>query len=174
MEKTKKISVRDISYTALGAALIAVCSLITVPGAIPFTMQTFGVFTSSGLLGAKKGTLSVIVYILLGVIGLPVFSSFRSGPGVLIGPTGGYIVGFIFSALICGALSRKGTGWLILGEVLALIACYAFGSMWYMIWSGKTAYEVFFAAVAPFLGVDAVKIALSVFTVTRLKKTGIF
>lgn len=174
MEKAKSINVRDIAYTALGAALIAVCSIITVPGAVPFTMQTFGVFTASGLLGAKRGTLSVVIYILLGVIGLPVFSSFKAGPGVLVGPTGGYIIGFIFSALICGAMSRKGTGRLILGELLALAACYLFGSAWYMLWSGKTAYEVFLAAVAPFLIADAIKIAISVFTVTRLKKTKLF
>ena len=174
MERSNRVSVRDISYTALGAALIAVSSLITVPGPIPFTMQTFGVFTSAALLGAKRGVLSVIVYILLGVIGLPVFSSFKAGPGVLAGPTGGYIVGFVFSALIAGAFSHRGTWRLILGEILALIACYTFGSVWYMVWSGKSAYEVFLAAVVPFLFADAVKIALSVFACTRLKKTKLF
>lgn len=160
---------RKMIYTAIGAALITVCSLITVPGTIPWTMQTYGVFTAAGLLGAKRGVLAVSVYILLGIIGLPVFS-YKAGIGVLVGPTGGYIIGFLFSALVIGLLSKGKLYKLILGEILGLLVCYAFGSAWFMIYSGKTAAEVFAAAVMPFLGFDAIKIALSVFTVTRLKK----
>ena len=84
------------AFTALTAAIIAVCAWITVPGPVPFTMQTFGVFLALRLLGGKRGSISVALYILLGAAGLPVFSGFKAGIGVLIGPTGGYILGFIF------------------------------------------------------------------------------
>ena len=90
----------DLVYTALCAALIAVCSWISVPAAVPFTLQTFAVFAALNLLGGKRGTTAVLVYILLGAVGLPVFSGFKGGPGVLLGTTGGYIIGFLFTGLL--------------------------------------------------------------------------
>ena len=90
----------DLIYMALCAALIAICSWITVPATIPFTMQTFAVFCVLGLLGGRRGSMAILVYILLGVVGLPVFSGFQGGIGALLGTTGGYIVGFIFIGLI--------------------------------------------------------------------------
>ena len=90
---------------ALFAALMAVCSWITIPYVVPFTMQTFGVFLALLLLGGKRGTICMAVYLLLGAVGLPVFSGFRGGVGALVGSTGGYLVGFIVSALLMWALS---------------------------------------------------------------------
>ena len=79
----------DMAYIALTAALIALCSWITLPiGPVPFTMQTFAIFTSLGLLGGRRGTVAVVVYLLLGLVGLPVFAGFHSGPAALMGPTG--------------------------------------------------------------------------------------
>ena len=83
------LSTRKLAYTALMAVVLCICSWITVPFAVPFTMQTFAVFCSLLLLGGKLGTLSIGVYILLGMVGLPVFSGFRGGIGHIIGPTGG-------------------------------------------------------------------------------------
>lgn len=90
----------DMVYIAIFAVIIAVCSWISVPMVVPFTLQTFGVFCAVGLLGGKRGTLSVLIYVLLGAVGVPVFAGFSSGIGTLFGVTGGYIMGFIFTALI--------------------------------------------------------------------------
>ena len=86
---------------ALFAALLAICAWLSLPVAdISFTMQTFGVFTALGLLGGKRGTLSIALYLLLGIAGLPVFAGFQGGLGVLLGSTGGYIWGFLLAGLV--------------------------------------------------------------------------
>ena len=89
------MKIRDMAYISLSAAVIAVCAWITVPFTVPFTMQTFAVFLAVLLFGSARGMLSILLYIALGAVGLPVFSSFGGGIGVLIGPTGGYIIGFL-------------------------------------------------------------------------------
>ena len=94
------LSASDIAFIALSAALMAVCSWISIPAAVPFTLQTFAVFLTTGLLGGRRSTIAVMLYIFLGAVGLPVFSGFSGGIGHLIGPTGGYIFGFSFTALI--------------------------------------------------------------------------
>ena len=90
----------DLVYIALGAVLISICSWISIPTTVPFTMQTFAVFFVLSALGGKRGTVAIIVYILLGAVGIPVFSNFTSGIGILLGNTGGYIVGFVFMGLV--------------------------------------------------------------------------
>lgn len=90
----------DLVYIALGAVLISICSWISIPTTVPFTMQTFAVFFVLSALGGKRGTVAIIVYILLGAVGIPVFSNFTSGIGILLGNTGGYIVGFVFIGLV--------------------------------------------------------------------------
>ena len=85
----KKISTVDLIYIAFGAALITICSWISIPTVVPFTLQTFAVFCVLSILGGKRGTLSILVYILLGTVGIPVFSGFKSGAAVLLGTTGG-------------------------------------------------------------------------------------
>ena len=89
-----KFSTRDLCFCAIGAALIAVCAWISIPADVPFTLQTFAIFTVCGLLGGKRGTVSVLVYLLLGAVGAPVFAGFRGGFASLLGTTGGYLVGF--------------------------------------------------------------------------------
>ena len=102
----KQFRVVDLAYMAVCAALIAICSWISIPAAVPFTMQTFAVFCVLGLLGGKRGTISILVYILLGAVGLPVFAGFSGGIGILFGTTGGYIIGFIFVGLIYWAAEK--------------------------------------------------------------------
>ena len=91
-----KFSTRDLCFCAIGAALIAVCAWISIPADVPFTLQTFAIFAVCGLLGGKRGTVSVLVYLLLGAVGVPVFSGMRGGIGVLAGPTGGFLWGYLF------------------------------------------------------------------------------
>ena len=133
--KTAKIN--QLVYAALMATLISVCAWITVPiGPVPFTLQTFGVFCALCTLGGAWGTVSVLVYLGLGLIGLPVFSGFTGGVGKLAGPTGGYLIGFIFAALaFWGVTALFGTGPLpsLLGMALGNFLCYAFGTAWFML-----------------------------------------
>lgn len=145
---------------------------------VPFTLQTFGVFLTVGVLGGKRGTLSVLVYLLLGIIGLPVFSGFRGGAACIFGTTGGYIVGFLFTALVMWAMEAllgKKSWVLILSMVIGLIVCYAFGTAWFVIvyTNTKGAIGIWTAllnCVIPYLIPDAVKIALAFLIVRRLQK----
>lgn len=132
---TTKSKTRDMVYIALMAVLIAVCSWISIPMTVPFTLQTFGVFVAVGLLGGRRGTLAVLVYLLLGAIGIPVFAGFQGGLGIILGTTGGYIVGFLLSALLMWGMERllgKKTWVLALSMVLGLIVCYTFGTIWFI------------------------------------------
>ena len=177
MSASARLSVRDMAYIALFAAVMAVCAWISVPlGDVPFTLQTFGVFAAVALLGGKRGTLAVLVYLLLGAVGLPVFSHFTGGPGALFGLTGGYILGFLLTALVMwGAEGLGGRG---LPEpaacmVLGLVACYAVGTAWYMILYARTAGPVGIAVVlgrcvVPFLLPDLGKLLLALALQRRL------
>ncbi|MBQ7767041.1 MAG: biotin transporter BioY [Lachnospiraceae bacterium] len=128
-------SVLSMVYCSLFTVIIALCSYITIPVIIPFTLQTLGIFITLELLGGKKGTFSVLLYLLLGSVGIPVFSGFRGGLGILLSNTGGYIVGFLFLALIYWLITACLGQRLyarILGMLLGLIACYAFGTFWFV------------------------------------------
>ncbi len=169
--KKSKFKAVDIALVAMMTALIAVCSWISVPiGDVPFTMQTFAVFVAVGLLGWKRSALSVIVYILLGAVGVPVFSGFKGGIGTLVGPTGGYIVGFIFLALIAGLIIDKfpkKVYVMCIAMVLGLIVCYAFGTAWFMYiyirnTGAITLTAVLGMCVVPYIIPDLVKMALSI------------
>lgn len=169
---------RDIVYIGVFASLMAVCSWIMIPSAVPFTLQTMGVFVSLGLLGGKRGTLSVLVYILLGAVGLPVFAGFSGGIGILLGTTGGYILGFLFSALVIWAFEKAfgvGRAALAAAMVVGLLACYAVGTFWFMAVYTRTTGAVGLVTVLswcvlPFIIPDLVKIVLSLLLVGRLKR----
>lgn len=177
MRTRVKLRPRDLSYIAVSAALMAVCAWITIPGAVPFSLQTFGVFVTMGLLGGRRGTMAVLVYILLGVMGLPVFTGFAGGVGVLLGTTGGYIVGFVFAALIIWLTTRVlGQSMTVLaaGMILGLFVCYAFGTAWFMVTytraNGSVALKTVLGwCVTPFIVPDLLKIALALFLTKRLK-----
>lgn len=178
MEKTTQPKFRtvDMAYIALFAVMIAVCSWISIPATVPFTLQTFGVFLAVGVLGGKRGTLAVLVYLLLGMVGLPVFAGFSGGMGCLMGSTGGYIVGFLFSALVMWAMERllgKKPWVLALSMVLGLIVCYAFGTVWFMQVYAKTTgaiglWTALGWCVFPYIIPDLVKIVLAMVLCKRL------
>lgn len=168
----------DMVYIAVCAVLIAVCSWISIPTTVPFTLQTFGVFLTVGLLGGKRGSLSVLIYLLLGAVGVPVFAGFSGGIGVIAGSTGGYIIGFLFSALLMWAMEKipgKKTWVLALSMVLGLIVCYAFGTAWFMVvYAGNGNPVGLWTAlgwcVFPFIIPDIVKIVLALVLCKRLAK----
>ncbi len=159
----------DLVYIAAGAALIAVCSWISIPTAVPFTMQTFAVFLLMSLLGGKRGTLSVLVYLLLGAAGLPVFAGFTGGIGILLGNTGGYLAGFLLLGLIYMIIT-KFFGERLLTETAALLiglaVCYAFGTAWFLLVYTKANGAVGLGTVLgwcvlPFILPDLLKLALA-------------
>ena len=191
----RKYETIDLAYMALGAVLIALCSWISIPAVVPFTMQTFAVFLVLLILGGKRGTMTIVVYVLLGAVGLPVFSQFGAGIGVLLGSTGGYILGFIFMGLtyrlVTGAAGRSSTskvrwtGTTGMGRsgkarwteaaalVLGLLVLYAFGTAWYMFMYARTQggaglMSVLLLCVIPFVIPDLIKLALALALARRL------
>ena len=175
---TSQTKVRDLAYIALMAALMAICSWITLPiGPVPFTMQTFAIFTAVLLLGGKRGTIAFVVYLLLGVVGLPVFSGFSAGPGVLLGSTGGYLLGFLFGDLAYWFLTAR-FGRRLLVQVLDLllsnVLCYTFGTIWfyYVYTAGGdsiTVMGILSACVIPFLVPGLAKLILAVVVCRRIE-----
>ncbi|WP_022774768.1 biotin transporter BioY [Butyrivibrio sp. AE2015] len=176
--KTRENSkVLDMVYIAISAALIAICSWISIPTAVPFTLQTFAVFFVLLLLGGERGTIATLVYVLLGAVGVPVFAGFSGGIGILLGSTGGYIIGFLFVGLIYilfEKIFKKNTVMKIVALVLGLAVCYAFGTAWFMHVYIKNSGEVGLLTVLgwcvfPFIIPDLIKMALAVVVAKRIE-----
>ena len=174
----KNGSIRVMTRIALMSALLCICAWVTIPGAVPFTLQTLGVFLALGLLGPRDGALAILVYLLLGAVGLPVFSGFKGGVGVLLGATGGYLVGFLVSAVPYGLVTRLPGNRLLVtgvGFLAVLLVSYVFGTAWFLLVYTRTAGPVTLGAVLgwcvwPFLLPDAAKLALALLLTDRLRK----
>ena len=172
------MKIKDIVYIGLCAIILTICSWITIPTLVPFTLGTFGVFLIALILGGKRGTATVLIYILLGVIGLPVFSGFRGGIGVLLGNTGGYILGYIFISLIMWATERwtiHKKGLRIISMILGLLVCYTCGTLWFAVTYARTTGTVGMEAilgwcVIPYIIPDLVKIGLALWVSKKVKK----
>lgn len=158
--------------SALFAALTGVLSQIAVPlGPVPFNLATMSVLMAGGLLGPRYGALSMALYIAMGTAGLPVFSLMRGGPAMLVGPTGGYIVGYLPAALLTGLIIRHIGGShppLVAAMAAGQTVCYLLGTIWYMLLTHTGPMAALALCVAPFLIGDALKIALGSFLVRRL------
>ncbi len=177
-EKKAGLTTRDLAYIGICTALIAICSWISIPTTVPFTLQTFGVFVSVGLLGGKRGTLSVLVYMLLGALGIPVFAGFTGGLGILLGSTGGYILGFLGSALVIWGIESL-FGRKPVTEILAMAAglavCYAMGTLWFLEVYARANGAVGLGTVLswcvlPFVLPDLAKIALAFLISDRVRR----
>lgn len=174
--RKEKWKTLDLAYIGMFVALMAVCSWINIPTTVPFTLQTFAVFATVAILGMKRGTIAVLVYIILGAVGVPVFAGFSGGFGTLLGTTGGYIIGFLFTALITGGIIKtfgKKIWVMAVAMVLGLVACYAFGTVWfiYVYTSTKSAVGIMTAlswCVIPFIIPDLCKIALAILLERRV------
>ena len=173
-ESVKHRSVVMLVMCALMAALTAVCSQIQIPlPMVPINLALFAVHLCGALLGAKYGSIGMVVYVLLGLAGLPVFAGFTGGMGILFGTTGGYIIGYILDALIVGLLvSRWGYKFwkCCLAMAIGLLVCYFFGTIWFMALTGMNLWLSLVYCVFPFLLGDAVKIALAAYLAKRLRK----
>lgn len=167
------MNTRLLVQCGLVSALIAVTACISLPFAVPFTMQTFGVFSALLILGGKYGTLSILIYVFLGIIGLPVFAGFKGGINVLLSPLGGFIISFILMGLIYSFVTHKfGTkpNVQLAGLIIGLAVCYFSGTMWYMLFCKTDFMTSLSACVLPFIIPDAIKIHLSFALVNQLRK----
>ena len=170
----KTSTTKSLTLCAVFAALMAVCSQIQIPLAvIPINLGLFGVHLSAALQKKQYAALSMTVYLLMGLVGLPVFVGFQGGAGVLFGRTGGYIIGYVASAFLTALLLEKwGRAWwkAALSMAAGVAACYLFGTVWYMALTHSPLWLSLTYCVFPFLPGDAVKIALAVALASRLEK----
>ena len=153
-----------LTMTALMAAITCVLSPVALPvGPIPVTLCTLVIYLSQYLLGWKRGTMSCLVYLLLGIMGAPVFAGFAGGFGKLLGPTGGYIAGYLAVAVVTGlAVEKFRSRWVhLLGMVLGTALCYLLGTAWYCLVTDSGVVSAMVLCVFPFIPGDLVKIAVA-------------
>ncbi len=171
----KKLTLKGMILAAVFAALTGILTQVQIPlPYIPINLALFSVYLAGALLGPKYGALSMIVYVLIGAVGVPVFSGFSGGLQKVAGPTGGYIVGYVACAFLTGFLSRRwGLGkWnlkLALALVIGTLSCYTLGTAWFMIMTQNSLWVSLGYCVFPFLPGEAVKITLAALLASRLR-----
>lgn len=162
---------------SLFSALTAICSFISIP--LPFTpvpvnLATLSVFLAGGLLGPRYGTVSQTVYLALGAVGVPVFHNFTSGIGILAGPTGGYIIGYIAASFFTGCIlqtKKREISWgrMTIAMTSGLVSCYVLGTVWFMVLTQTGLPAALGACVVPFLPGDIIKILVAGILIKNLK-----
>ena len=163
----QKIRTKQMVLIALMTAVTCVLGPLSIPlpfSPVPISLTNFAIFLAIFVLGMKSGTISFIIYLLLGAVGVPVFSSFRGGFQVLAGPTGGYLIRFIFLALIMGfALDHFDRKLVptIIGMIIGMAVCYAFGTVWLAKLLSLSFKEGLMMGVIPYLAGDAAKIIIA-------------
>ena len=169
-------SIKQLALAGLMSAIICILGPISLPlpgNLVPVSLGTLAIYFVMTVLGLKLGVVSVVVYILLGLCGLPVFTGFMGGPGKLFGPTGGYIIGYLFLALISGFFMEKFENRLlpnILGMLLGTAVLYLFGSVWLAYQASYTLPQALMAGAIPYIPGDLIKIALAMSLGRQLRK----
>jgi biotin transport system substrate-specific component len=172
MQRSKTLK---MMLCAMFAAITAVLSQIVIPiGPVPINLATFAVFCAGTLLGSKLGALSLATWAVLGAAGVPVFAMFRGGVGALVGPTGGYIIGYIPAAFITGLLTERFTGG---GKVYmypfamsaGMLTYFALGTAWFVFSTGTGLWEALMLCVIPFLPGEVLKMAAATLLTKRLR-----
>ncbi|MBQ3790095.1 MAG: biotin transporter BioY [Lachnospiraceae bacterium] len=165
----------DLCLTAIFTAIIAILAQISIPmpAGVPMTLQTLAVPLAGIVLGAKRGTISTLLYVLLAAIGVPVLAGLTGGIGAVFGMTGGFIFSFPLMALAAGLVANRGTKspLLWLGLVLGAVINYAVGTVWFMFVTGTAFGAAFAACVLPFIPTSIIKILLAGLLGTLLRKT---
>lgn len=169
-----RMSVREMALIAVMAAVTCVMGPLSVPiGPVPISLTNLAVYFAIYILGWKRGTVSYVVYLLIGLVGVPVFSGFTGGPGKLLGPTGGYLIGFIFMALICGLFIDRSHQKIVpsmIGMILGTIVCYAFGTVWLAYQAHYTMMQALAAGVIPFIPCDLLKMVIAAVLAPQVRK----
>jgi len=167
----------NLILCAVFAAITAVTSGLVIPlpfTPVPMTLATLSVMLTGGFLGSKYGSVSMIVYVLLGCFGAPVFSGYTGGLDKLVGPTGGYLIGYILTAFITGIIiekiNKKNSLYINTAAMaLGLSACYILGTLWFMISTGTPLWASLVSCVFPFLIGDVLKIIAGALLVKKLR-----
>lgn len=164
-----------LSRCAMFTALLCICSWLSIP--IPngtVSLQTFALFLTLGLLGGKYGSLVCLTYLLLGSVGIPVFTGFRGGIGILLGTTGGYLWGFLAASLVYWVITAKfGGKFKPIAMVSGLLACYALGTLWFsLVYTGgdRSIWLIIGNCVVPYLIPDGIKLVLAHVLTKKLKR----
>jgi len=171
-----KIKTKEIIFCALFAALTAILSQISIPlpfTPVPINLATVSVCLGAGLLGSKLGAISQVVYVIIGAIGVPVFANFSGGLGIVAGPTGGYIIGYIVATILIGVIIKRlgeNLNAYIIAMSIGILGCYTIGTAWFMYITKTGLFEALIMCVVPFLIGDMLKVVLSAFLVKRLKR----
>lgn len=170
----KKSNVYQMTIIGVMAAVICILGPLSIPiGVVPISFTNLAIYFVLYTLGMKKGTMSYIIYMLIGFVGIPVFSGFTSGPSKLLGPTGGYIIGFFFMALIAGFfIDTFFDKWYLcfIGMVLGTAVCYAFGTVWLSYQAGISVNSALAMGVIPFIPEDLAKILIAAFVGPKIRK----
>ncbi len=163
----KNMKTQDLVLIAMMAAVTCVLGplSLSIPiSPVPISLTNLAVYFAVYVIGARRGTISYVIYMLIGLVGLPVFSGFTGGVGKLFGPTGGYLIGFVFMAIVCGIFIEKWPANKILhfiGFILGTMVCYAFGTAWLAVQAHLGYGAALAAGVIPFIPGDLVKIILA-------------
>lgn len=175
MEKTKTFSTYNMALIAIMAAITCILGplSINIPiSPVPITLTNLAIYFTVCILGWKLGTISLCIYLLIGMVGLPVFSNFSGGFAKLAGPTGGYLIGFIFLAMIAGYFFDHfdHPALFLVGMILGTAVCYLFGTAWLCFQAHLTLTEGLWMGVIPYIPGDLVKMLLALFLAPILKK----
>jgi len=161
--KQNKISTHDLCKVGLFAAIIAVMAQIAIPMpyGVPMTLQTLAIALAGILLGAKRGALAAVLYILIGAAGVPVFANFTGGLGIVFGPTGGFILSFPLLALAAGLGAEKSNTTLWIGLAAGTLFNYLCGVIYFSIYTSNDLLTSFSACVLFFIPTDVIKIIIA-------------
>lgn len=174
MENTNKMSTRQLALIGIMSAVICILGPLSLPiGLVPISLTNLVIYFSLYALGQKKGTISYVVYLLIGLVGLPVFSGFSGGFVKLAGPTGGYLIGFIFMAFISGIFIDRFSSKIyicIFGMILGTVITYLFGTAWLAYVAKMPFNTALYAGVIPFIPGDLIKIIIAALIGPQIKK----
>lgn len=171
----RAFTTRQMTLSAIMAAVICILGPLSIPipvSPVPITLTNLAIYFTVCILGWKLGTVSYLIYLVIGLAGLPVFSSFGAGFGKLLGPTGGYLIGFIFMAIICGLFFEQTDNRIVLflGLILGSLVNYLFGTAWLAVQASLTFSQALWAGVIPYIPADLIKILLAVMLAPPLRK----